>query len=282
MEEYQKKCNKIATLFIKQSFFDKIIGRTVEEKINNYCHLEAIKFFKIKNFKRNGRWAFKIIFGFSELFSSIFSLLSLLCCIYYYNILVSNDIKKSPLKKVLTLQYYFFNVAFVSSFFFHMRDTMLTKYTDYLTAFLSLSLGMISSLSRLIYSENPKIINSFINSSIVFIFVLFILHSYKMVFYRWDYVYNKILCGIIFTLSCFFDLVLYYKYSYRSYSKYIIKYITGMLLAGGIEICDISPFFFIFDSHAFWHLLMSISGIFYFKYLKGYLVYHKDKHLKVI
>lgn len=276
MIEYQEKCKEAAKEVIKLTFFDKIIGRTLEEKIINYCHLDCVKNFEKVNFKQNGRWAFKMIFGFAEICSSFFAFMSMYCCIYFYNKLIIPKIYKTPIKNILKLQYYFCIAAFISSIMFHMRETTITRNLDYLCAFLSLNMGLIAALARVINSHCPSVLKNFYKISIFFVSISFFLHSYKMLFIHWDYVYNKIICGIIFTLACFLDLFIYFKNKNTFFSKYIILYISGLLLAGAIEICDISPVYHIFDSHACWHLLMSISGIFYYEYLSEFILYYSN------
>ena len=277
MEECRARCREAASLFLKHTFMDMILGRSLEEKIENHCHVECVMLLGCKNFKRNGRWGFKMMFGISELFSSLFACLSLVSSIYCVNKHVFPQVKRAPHRTLLYAQYYICNFAFLSSMVFHMRETTLTRYADYFSAYLNIMIGFICALSRIVYRSYPKHITKYVRLSFALGAASFAFHAYKMAFVKWDYVYNKILCGFMFAMACLTDICLYFMERNKSYSQNILYYVAGLFLAGAIEVCDIPPFFYLFDSHATRHLLMTISSLFYYKFLAGhYSSFHRD------
>ena len=52
-----------------------------------------------------------------------------------------------------------------------------------------------------------------------------------------------------------------------AHAKMILYSIGSLILAGGIEVMDISPIFLLFDSHAMWHLLMLVATPFYMLFI---------------
>lgn len=258
-------------VFVKQTFMDLLLGRSLQEKIDNYCHVECISTLGCRNFKKNGRWGFRHMFGCSELFSSLFAFLSFIMSVIFVNKLIKPKMRNMPLRPLILAQYYICNIAFISSTLFHMRETFLTRYADYLSAYLSIMIGFICSLGRAVHRMYPAHLYKFTRISLVLGTLSFAFHLYKMVFIRWDYFYNKIVCGSMFAICCLTDLGLWWREKDQPYLKNAVKYVAGLLLAGVIEICDLSPAFFLFDSHAMWHLLMATSSVFYYRYLAGYL-----------
>lgn len=61
---------------VKISFIDRLLGSKLTEKIDNMCHVECLKKLMLKNIKRGGRWGFVPLFGFTEILSSLFALMS--------------------------------------------------------------------------------------------------------------------------------------------------------------------------------------------------------------
>ena len=85
MADCESQCKKISSSLVKRNFIDLLVGRTLEEKLDNFCHITCIKSQNAKNYKRNGRWGFSYLLGFTEFFSSFFALISFFANIYYFN-----------------------------------------------------------------------------------------------------------------------------------------------------------------------------------------------------
>lgn len=271
MDVCESSCRDAASIFVKQTFFDILLRRTIEEKIDNYCHIDCIRRLRIQNFKKNGRWGFIMIFGFTEICSSFLAFANSMFTIYYFNKIIFPKIHRTPLRKLIHMQYYICNIAFISSTLFHMRETTFTRYADYLSAYLSIVVGLICGLGRVIHCVAPYMLDKYIHYSTLIGFLSFAIHLYRMVFIKWDYVYNKFICGFMFACSCLCDLGLYFYVREMESSKHILYYIAGLFVAGIAEVSDISPVLFLFDSHAFWHLCMTISSIFYYYFISGHI-----------
>lgn len=267
MEICENECKSIYTESIKINFIDKLLGRSLIDKMENHCHVDCIRKLKIKNIKRRGRWAFIQILGFTEIFSSLIALISCFVNIYFFNKYISPKLKRSPIRHLYLIQHHICNAAFISSFLFHARETTFTRGADYFTAFASILMGLLVPLNRIVLLTAPSSSKKFSILSIRFALFYFIFHTSKMTYGEFDYVYNKITCGTIFLLSLIFNLIIFYQYRKMAHAKMILYSIGSLILAGGIEVMDISPIFLLFDSHAMWHLLMLVATPFYMLFI---------------
>lgn len=271
MDACEGSCRSAASAFVKQTFIDILLRRTVDEKIDNYCHIDCIRRLQARNFKKNGRWGFVMVFGFTEICSSLLALANAVISICYFNRAIIPRLHKTPLRRLILMQYYICNIAFISSTVFHMRETTLTRYADYLSAYLSIVVGLICGLGRIIHYAAPDMLDRYVRYSTLVGALSFAIHLYRMVFIKWDYVYNKFVCGFMFACSCFCDLVLYFYIREMKDSENILYYIFGLVVAGLAEMSDISPVMFLFDSHALWHLCMAVSSIFYYHFISVHI-----------
>lgn len=278
MESCEVTCHNISKQIVKVHFLDKIVGRTLEEKIRNFCHVDCLKKHKIRNEKRSGRWGFVPVLGMTEAFSSLFALISFFLLLWKYQD-IKHKIHQSPMKKLYLIQLYACSSAFISSFMFHFRETIFTRNADYFSAFACILMSMVVALNRLVLIENPKAHKKFASVSLKIALSYFIFHVYKMAFFEFDYLYNKIACGLMFFVSCVCDFTVFLHHRKQKHSKNIVYSILCLLLAGGIEILDISPVFYLFDSHAFWHLLMAISTPYYYNFVSGEIDMHSAMEL---
>ncbi|KAM0681099.1 hypothetical protein GINT2_000884 [Glugoides intestinalis] len=267
MQSCELSCKELVQKTVKVNFFDKVLGRTLEEKIGNICHLDCLKSLNIKNLKKNGRWGFRPVLGMTEMFSSILALFSFYLTISGYNRKLKPKLHKSQIEVLYYIQYYVANAAFVSSFMFHARETWFTRYADYFTAFASILAGLLVALNRLVLLKKPSISKQFSILSGKIAVVYFVFHVYKMTAHEFDYVYNKIACGSMFFTYCFCFFLIFLNYKEHAHSKQIIYSIGCLLAAGGVEVLDIAPVLYLFDSHALWHLLMALSAPFYIEFL---------------
>lgn len=274
MEDCENQCQKAAIKGVKINFMDRIVGRTIEEKINNFCHLDCLKKLNIKNIKRNGRWGFKPFLGMTEAFSSLFALLSFICMFIGFNRKVRNNIHLTPMANLYLIQYYVANAAFLSSFLFHIRETAFTRYADYFTAFASILAGFIVSINRMVLEKKPKAHAKFHFLTLRIGISYLVVHIYKMAFNEFDYLYNKVACGLMFSGTCMCNLTIFLRYREFKYARAILYSTAYLLAAGAIEILDISPIFYLFDTHAFWHLLMAVATPLYIEFISNDILQH--------
>lgn len=267
MQSCELSCKELVQKTVKVNFLDKVLGRTLEEKVTNICHLGCLKRLNIKNIKKNGRWGFKPVLGMTEMFSSMLALFSLYLMVSGYNRKLKTKLHKSQMEVWYYIQYYVANAAFVSSFMFHARETWFTRYADYFTAFASILAGLLVALNRLVLLKKPSIFKQFSLITGKIAICYFVFHVYKMSAHEFDYVYNKIACGTMFFTYCFCFFLIFLDYKEHAHSKQIVYSIICLLAAGGVEVLDIAPVLYLFDSHALWHLLMAISAPFYIEFL---------------
>ncbi|ELA41794.1 uncharacterized protein VICG_01146 [Vittaforma corneae ATCC 50505] len=267
MQNCEISCRELAEKAIKVNFIDRLVGRTLNEKIDNYCHVDCLKSLRIRNIKRNGRWGFKPVLGMTEAFSSMFAFLSFLLMVSGFKRKIKHKLGTCPMSRLYYMQYYIANAAFLSSFLFHIRETLFTRYADYFTAFASILMGLLVSLNRIVLLKKPKVFKKFQETTIRISIAFFIMHVYKMAFHEFDYTYNKVSCGLLFFASCTCNFTTFLHYREFSHSRQIVYSIGCLLTAGGIEILDISPLFYLFDSHALWHLLMATATPFYLEFI---------------
>lgn len=262
-------CHKQRHSSMRRGLIDVIFGRSLSEKAITHCHVELIKMMRINNFKRDGRWAFYPILGIYEFFSTLFSFTSLLSNVCSYNRLVFPRLSKSPIRRLLLIQYFLCNLAMFGSVLLHTHETTFTRNADYFAAFLSIVIGLIVVINRFVFYTFPNILRVVEVSTLFFGTLFSIFHIYTMAFVDFNYVYNKTVCaGLLFT-SCLFDICLLLINRGQPYTIWIFYYISCIILGGCVELMDISPLGFLLDSHAIWHLLMTLSSPFFSKFVSG-------------
>lgn len=257
-----KKCSEMGEDVIKTNFLDTLLQRSKGHKIGFFCHFACLKTLNLKNAKRNGRWGFQPLLGMNEFFSSIFSLATLFVNIYSFNKHIRPKLKGDHISNLYLIQYYITNIAFISSFLFHMHENTLTRHLDYFFAFLVLVYALFISLVRILrifFTVGPVIL--FQIQSLFTIFYSY--HVYRMLSIEFDYAYNKVIC--IFIVSGIFinHLIIYLRYRHQPHAKNILFFTALFFIAGFIEIQDIPPYAYLVDSHAMWHLISCLSTPFY-------------------
>jgi hypothetical protein len=279
MEPCESTCRESALRSVKVNFMDRLMGRTIDEKLDNYCHIGCLKTLKIRNIKRNGRWGFVPVLGMAEVFSSTIALASLFINIYHYRRSIRHKLSRSPMRLLYSLQHLICNAAFVSSCLFHARETPFTRYADYFTAFASILFGLLVPMNRLVLLYYPRRFRRFSKTTLRIGITYFVFHVLKMTS-EFDYTYNKISCALMFFFSCVCNFVMFLNYKKEPHAKNIIYSVVCLLAAGGIEILDISPMFYLFDSHAMWHLLMAAAAPYYIEFMSKDIDFHPAREKK--
>lgn len=269
LTEFTDACRQSARSHIRCTRLDSLLGRSLQEKIENYCHVQGIRKFGVANFKRQGRWAFRPFAGCTEFFSALFSLECLILNAYHYTRLVFPRIHRSPMRSLLIFQYVVCNLTLLSSCLFHACETRFSRYADYFCACLSILAGLVVVINRLVVYYAPRWLSGAKRFTVFLGSVFFAYHLRRMLFVEFDYAYNKIVCGTMFVLACFGDSVVHWRFKNTAHGRSGMCYTVCLLTAGGVEIMDIPPLWFLFDSHAVWHLLMALAVPFYVYYVAG-------------
>lgn len=280
MEPCENRCRESALHSVKINFMDRLVGRTIDEKLDNYCHIDCLKLLRIRNIKRKGRWGFVPVFGMAEVFSSTIALASLFINTYHYRRSIRHKLSRSPMRCLYSLQHLICNAAFMSSCLFHARETPFTRYADYFTAFASIMLGFLVPMNRLVLLYYPKSFRKFSKITLRIGVSYFVFHVLKMACHEFDYTYNKISCALMFFVSCICNFIMFLNYRREPHAKNIVYSVGCLLVAGGVEILDISPLFYLFDSHALWHLLMAVATPYYIEFISKDIDFHSSKEKK--
>ncbi|ORE00646.1 PGAP3 [Hepatospora eriocheir] len=261
IEECTKNCMK--NVNIKLNFMDMIVNRKLDEKAAAYCHLFCLKNLGLSNIKRNGRWAFFPIVGFSEFVSSLFAFLGLVINIYIYHFRLSRLIKFSPLSFSIKLHYHALNAAFFTSFMYHFNYNSFTRNADYSTALFSILVYTINSIKRifLLYKINNVFSRNIMYGGIV----MFVIYYNYMTFINFNAILNKLVIFFMVLVSNVCYIIIYFKKKNISNNDNkimirnlltfsFLKYVSILF-----EVTDFPPVFYIIDSHALWHLGLFLS-----------------------
>lgn len=269
-----KRCVEESSGLFEKGLMDKIFNRSPDEKAGSMCHLICLKLMKCGNIKRNGRWGFQPVLGMTEFFSSLFSFLNLVVNVICFHRILRKHLQVTRLGRLYYIQYYICNLAFISSTLFHMHENTFTRNCDYFFAFLTILFGLYMALVRVILMSAPNLESS-IRKPLQLAFISFyIYHIYRMSNIEFDYVYNKISCVVLISLTLTFHLITFLKYRKMPHTKNILFFTFFFFLAGAVEIQDIPPYAYLVDSHALWHLISCISTPFYLLFWSGDVYTH--------
>ncbi|ORE00647.1 PGAP3 [Hepatospora eriocheir] len=247
----------------KDNLFDKIIGRSLEEKIAIKEHLEDVKR-KGYNYKRNGRWAFTLVFGFNEFVSSMFSILCFIINIFLFKKYKKRIlIKQKDIKQLIQFNYYISNLAYLSAFLFHCQETVFTRNADYCTAVLSiLSFVLLKVIKLLIILKYKRV--KWIYLVVIIILLLYFSYMYII---KFDYRLNRIFCGTLVVIGTVASIIIIF--SCKELLKNSISYWICLYLGFLIESMDFPPLFnYTTDSHSLWHMMLLLSIPCYYKMLE--------------
>ncbi|KCZ82428.1 hypothetical protein H312_00086 [Anncaliia algerae PRA339] len=273
MHEEIEECYKINLVKNKLNIFDRFVLRSLNQKVIQKCVYHCCSIKGINKFKYEGRYPFKPILGCTEFLSALFSFLNLITNSYGYFKYLRNVTNNHPLAIYYKLTYLVNVLTWVSSTLFHINDTFVTRNLDYFFALLNLLFVFYSSFLRVLYSIKGKTALIYKNHIFMLILSLYFMHIYYMTFVNFDYNFHKLICGllIVCTLSIYSFLI--FKYSKTYHMKYLIIFSLVIGASCLIEVSDFPPFFYLFDSHALFHLVTGIFAPFYYLFLKEDLIY---------
>lgn len=269
MDEMIEKC--CASKTVQYSIFDKLVFRSYTTKLKNYCHYKCSLSRNISHIKFNGRYPFREVLYCTEFASTIFSLLNLIVHIICYERYIKHKIDSCRLGHLYKYQYYIFCLCWVMSTLFHINDTVITRNGDYFAAFMFLLFALYLNITRC-----KSILGMKQSSTQGYYFLIYyIVHVLYMSFIDFDYTYSKIACSVLLLCSVALWIVQYILLRRNPWAKYIIIY--SVLLIGGalFEVYDMPPIYYLFDSHAIWHLITALIAPFYYVYLENDIM-HKS------
>jgi post-GPI attachment to proteins factor 3 len=267
-------CYELARSSIRRDIIDFLFARTKEEKVRSLCHLLCLKINNAGNIKRNGRWGFQPVLGMTEFFSSLFSFLNLVTNILCFHRILKSHLKVTRFGRLFYIQYYICNMAFISSTLFHIHETPVTRNLDYFFAFLVILFGFYMALHRILMIGFPRYENYFLRPMQTGFALFYLYHIYRMSTISFDYVYNKVSCIVIISLTFTSHLITFFKYREMPHTKNILFFTLFFFLAGAIEVQDIPPYAYLLDSHALWHLVSCASTPFYLLFWSGDVYTH--------
>ena len=266
---------------VKLNFIDKFFGRTKTEKAALICNYKCVRNLKLNNCKYNGRWIFMFILGFTEISSSICALIKFIMNVRYFKKVNRRLLRYKRMRIEYFLHHMAMSLAFLSSFLFHLHETILTRNLDYFTAVFSIVMNAAVTTQRNILIAFGHKIGD-LHLPLIFATIFYSYHLYRMTNVEFNYIYNMTVCGIlIFIIQVnYFVTVLYYR---NKTIKRKVTILTNLSLASALfELSDFPPLFYLLDSHFLWHvgLLLSIKPFYKFTFLEAKLAHKMSKATK--
>lgn len=213
----------------------------------------------------HGKWPFVRMLGIQEPASVIFSLLNFLP--HYEGLkrilLRVHDDNNTRLRKWYALFAVVGMNAWLWSAVFHTRDFVLTERLDYFSAMLTIVYGLFVACLRIFRLDMPqKSAQRYVLGGACILFYL--CHVGYLSLVTFSYSYNMA-AGVVVGLI---HNILWGTYSVMRYNSLkeaqpagnhawalVPLWIVLAIMAGmSLELFDFSPFWFVFDAHALWHL----------------------------
>lgn len=198
--------------------------------------------------KYYGKWPFQRVLGMQEPASVLFSLLNLVAhihCLWLY----VNVVQRRYIYFWIWLKYgASCCVAWMSSSLFHTRDTKLTELIDYGAASFTIFLGLCCTSIRTLSITKPNLFAVFHAASLL----SWLCHYSYMVWVKFDYSYNMIVCMTAGTLQSLLWIFWYFR-SQSAGRNTLIMFVFLVNVCMLFELLDFPPVAGIFDSHAIWH-----------------------------
>lgn len=262
-----KRCIS-SPIIIPHTKLDRIFGRTIKHKHICKCLYETININKLGNFKYNGRYVFLSLMGCYEFFSVLFSLFTVILCIWKYikymkvinrAIIINYKLKK----QILIYRNLYFILTFLtslSSVFLHIHENLWTTRWDYLCAMLSIifTTNLFLEKTKILLHHSNYRYNLFKKlSTLIFSIVLYDQYYSN----NFDAVFNKIISGG-FMIILLFNFFIHLRIRRSTpLIKYHLSLMTlFLILSLFFEVIDMPPFFYLIDSHAMWHFCLFLCS----------------------
>lgn len=143
-------CMEFSIGKVSTNILDRILGRSLTEKIEDNCYCSCLKILNLQKYKRSMNWIYTPVFGISEIASSFIALINLLTNIICYRKYLTTTIDNSPLAIDYKIQYIMSNIAYFSSFYYHARINAFSRNADYISAFGAVLSAVIFSCNRIV------------------------------------------------------------------------------------------------------------------------------------
>ncbi|RVD92608.1 Per1-like membrane protein [Tubulinosema ratisbonensis] len=276
MHEQIAECFKRNLEIIKINLFDRLLFRPLDQKVIQHCVYQCCKKNTILKYKHEGRYPFMPLFGCTEFASAIFSLLNLFTNTYGYFKYLHRIKGTSTLCMYYKLTYLVNVFTWLSSTLFHINDTNLTRNLDYFFALLNLMVSFYTAFLRILvifYKKDEKIL--FKKTVFGILFSYYFMHIYYLTYIHFNYDLHKMICAfLIVTILCMYGFI---AYSYKMYPHVKYLLISGMAIFFSclVEIGDTPPLFYLFDSHACFHLITGIFAPSFYVFLREDLIFLK-------
>lgn len=204
-----------------------------------------------------GKWPFRRVLGMQELLSVIFSLANMAVHIHRLNSLVqawrSDAAASNNAHKLYWMLWTLYAICAINSWFcsavFHSRDTYTTERFDYLSADLTIFVGLYVSVVCTLGQIN---ITKTLLCALP-VLMAFATLCQHMLFVKFDYGFNVLVCvvaGVVqHLLWCYWAL-----YQQHPGRKVFLVFAVLINAALGLEIFDFPPIAELLDAHALWHM----------------------------
>lgn len=207
--------------------------------------------------KYYGKWPFLRVLGMQELLSVLFSLANM--AVHIHNVHKLWQARQVDLVRSNALKQQYWNFwilyalcaisAWLSSAVFHSRDTHLTERFDYLSADLSIFIGLYVSL---VCTAGASTVRKQLLLAVPVLAALGML-CHHMLLVKFDYGLNVSVCLAIGVLQqlLWCSWALYRKHPGR---HQVLVFVVLINAALSLEVFDFPPVGKLLDAHALWHL----------------------------
>lgn len=214
--------------------------------------------------KFRGKWPFIRFFGIQEPASTLFSIGNLLCGLLMFKKSWRKFHFPYDMRVVWTVNAWANANAWICSTFFHTRDMPFIEILDYIGAFTLVHFTFSAFGYRILYFCKWWYRAFFITSCLI----CYCCHTYCLWSYKHDYQYNTTTVIILGGIASVTVLTWsYWMYKEMPHVKYAALYVALTAAAASFEIVEISPWFWIFDSHSVWHFATIPLPIFLYKFI---------------
>ena len=208
-----------------------------------------------------GKWPFKRVLGIQELLSVIFSLANLAAHAHNIHRLHTAHLTNQHQPSFGSSQdpgplwglWYIYALGSINAWWwsavFHSRDTYVTERLDYLSADVSIVIGLYVSIIRVLGVSS---LQSRLAWAVPLVFAT-VVHFHYMLFVKFDYGFNVILCVLVGVLQqvmwCTWALM-----NSHPCKRQLVAFVVLINAALSLEILDFPPIMGFLDAHALWHL----------------------------
>ncbi len=219
---------------------------TIDDQDGNRC-----KYF--------GKWPFQRVLGVQELLSVVFSLANLAAHAHNMHKIRTAQLINQHRPNFGSSQglvwglWYTYALGSINAWWwsavFHSRDTHVTERLDYLSADVSIVIGLYVSIVRVLGVTS---LQSRLTWAVPLAFAT-VIHFYYMLFIKFDYGFNVTLCVSVGVLQqvmwCTWALM-----NSHPCKRQLVAFVVLINATLSLEILDFPPIIGFLDAHALWHL----------------------------